>query len=273
MCLIAFAWQAHPQFDLVLAGNRDELHARRTAALAFDSPNGIAGGRDLQAGGRWLGIARSGRVAAVTNVRRGAPEAPRPLSRGALVEDWLRGSDAAAVHGARLAPQAASYARFNLLWADDQTLCHAGNAEGWHSGPVTPGLHTLSNATIDTPWPKSERLGGALERALTTLDVQPDARFVDPLMIALQDRQLAADAELPDTGIGIQRERLLSAPFVALGPYGTRCSSLLLRRRDGHWWFIEQRYDDAGQVTGRTALHGHRGGLAQGPSAPGQRPG
>ena len=261
MCLIAFAWQAHPQFDLLLAGNRDEFHARPAAPLALHAASGIAGGRDLQAGGRWLGLATSGRFAAVTNVRRGVPEATRPRSRGDLVENWLRGSDDPAAHLDQLAAHAADYARFNLLCADVQGMGYAGNAEGWRIQPVSPGLHVLSNAALDTPWPKTRQLASALTSANAALDSEPDEAWVSLLLGVLQRREPAADAELPDTGIGRERERALSSPFVALGPYGTRCSSLLLRRRDGHWWMIEQRYDAHGAVNGCTTLHGNRHGL------------
>ena len=261
MCLIAFAWQTHPAFSLVLAGNRDEFHARPAAPLAFDAAQGIAGGVDLQAGGRWLGLSTAGRLAAVTNVRRGVPEAPRPRSRGALVDDMLRCPEPLPALFEGLSQHAVDFARFNLIAADGETLCYAGNADGWRAGEVEPGLHTLSNATLDTPWPKALWLRAELEQALGGLDDAPDADFIESLMAVLQSRQLAEDGALPDTGIGLDRERALSAPFVALGPYGTRCSSLVLQRRDGRWWFIEQRYAEDGSQIGRTLLSGDVHGL------------
>ena len=261
MCLIALAWQAHPAFSLVLAGNRDEFHARPAAPLAFDARHGIAGGVDLQAGGRWLGLSTHGRLAAVTNVRRGVPEAPRPRSRGALVDDLLRGAEPLPELFDEIGRSAGDFARFNLLAADDQTLCYAGNADGWRREGVEPGLHTLSNAALDTPWPKTLKLRAALAHALGGLGDAPDIDFIEALMAALQSREIAEDGELPDTGIGLDRERALSPAFVALGPYGTRCSSLVLQRRDGRWWFIEQRYADDGRVLGRSMLAGDAGGL------------
>lgn len=261
MCLIALAWHAHSDFDLVLAGNRDEFHARPAAPLAFDSRHGIAGGIDLQAGGRWLGLSITGRFAAVTNVRRGVPESPRPASRGALVERML-GSERPVLDELQgLAPDAGRYARFNLLASDDQALCYAGNADGWTLAPVDEGLHTLSNATLDIPWPKTRRLRAALEATLAGLHGAPDRHFVDAMLDALRSPEAADDHELPDTGIGLDRERALSSAFVALGPYGTRCSSLVLRRGDGRWWFIEQRYDPLGAPSGRTTLAGNQRGL------------
>ncbi|MCK7593448.1 NRDE family protein [Pseudomarimonas salicorniae] len=261
MCLIALAWKAHAEFDLVLAGNRDEFHDRPAAPLAFDAASGIAGGTDLQAGGRWLGISARGRFAAVTNVRRGVPETPRPRSRGALVEDFLRGALASPGHLDALGQQAADYARFNLLVTDGETMGYAGNADGWTATRVAPGLHTLSNAELDTPWPKTRRLREALREALVDLGDAPSQLMCDALFATLQWRQPAPDTELPDTGIGLERERALSPPFVSLGVYGTRCSSLVFRRRDGRWWFFEQRYDSDGKVAGRSLLHGDRSGL------------
>jgi uncharacterized protein with NRDE domain len=256
MCLIALAWQAHPEFSLVLAANRDEFHARPAAALALDVATATVGGRDLEAGGRWLGMALDGRIAAVTNVRRGVAEAPRAHSRGELVEDFLRSDGPSEKWLETLSVRSQQYARFNLIVGDGRTLAYAGNADGWCSAAVAPGLHTLSNATLDTPWPKSLRLRTALQQALLDLGRVPQATLVEALLAALQSRQPAPDAELPDTGVGRERERALSPPFVALGPYGTRCSSLLLQRRDGYWWFIEQRYDRNGASLGRTQLHG-----------------
>ena len=261
MCLIAFAGHTPPAFPLVLAGNRDEFHARPAAPLAFDAAQGIAGGVDLQAGGRWLGLSITGRIAAVTNVRRGVPEPTRPRSRGALVDGMLRRPEPLPELFQALSASAGDYARFNLIAADGQTLCYAGNADGWHAGEVAPGLHTLSNATLDTPWPKALRLRAALEHALDGLVDAPDDAFVEALMSALQSRQEAEDQALPDTGIGLDRERALSPAFVALGPYGTRCSSIVLRRHDGRWWFIEQRYAADGGPLGRTTLRGDVQGL------------
>lgn len=261
MCLITLAWQVHPRFPLLLAGNRDEFHARAAAPLEFDASTAIAGGRDLEAGGRWLGLSAAGRLAAVTNVRRGLAPAPGLRSRGELVEDFLGQLAGPTEVLDALRGRAADYAGFNLLLADRTTLGYAGTANGWHTGEVAPGLHSLSNASLDTDWPKTRALRAQLERGLSQLGSEPGPEFVEPLLAALCARQPAADAELPDTGIGLERERALSAAFVALGPYGTRCSSLVLQRDDGRWWFIEQRYAADGAVSGRSLLEGDAGGL------------
>lgn len=266
MCVLALAWRCHPRFDLVLAGNRDEFHDRPARAADFDPQTGIIGGLDLQAGGRWLGLTAGGRLAVVTNVRRGAPRTA-PASRGAIVETFLRSREPAATWLARLEAGQAHYAPFNLLVADEGGgLFWASNVDGGRRQEVEPGLHGLSNAALDTPWPKVLRLRQRLGRALAGLGQEPDPGFVTRMLAALRSRRRAADAALPDTGVGLDRERALSATFVRLGAYGTRCSSLVLRRDDGRWWFIEQRYDAHGRPAGRSLLSGDR----HGPRAHGQ---
>jgi uncharacterized protein with NRDE domain len=256
MCLIALAWQAHPQFDVVLAGNRDEFLARPAAALDHDPATGVFGGRDLAAGGRWLGWHPSGRLAAVTNVRRGSPEPPRPRSRGALVEGWVAGDQAWPDFAAEQAVCAQDYARFNLLALHGAQLQVAGNVPGWHAAAVAPGLHGLSNGRLDEPWPKLRRATTLLGEWLQGLGAEPQPAQCNDLFGWLRDDSRADDAELPDTGIGRERERLLSPLFIRAPGYGTRCSSLLLRRRDGRWWFIERSWDAAGAVAGQVGWQG-----------------
>lgn len=256
MCLIAFAWQAHPHFDFVLAANRDEFLARTAAALECDPATGVYGGRDLVAGGRWLGWRPDGRMATVTNVRRGAPEPGRPRSRGALVEDFVAADTGWDDYAATIAAQAGDYGRFNLLALAGDRLHVAGNVPGWHAALVEPGLHGLSNGALDEPWPKLRRATSALADWLRELDHVPRPEQWNVMFDALRDATPAADTELPDTGIGLARERLLSPVFVRAPGYGTRCSSLLLRRRDGHWWFLERQWDAEGAMAGQRGWHG-----------------
>lgn len=258
MCLIAIAWKAHPAFDLVLAGNRDEFLSRPAAALDLDPTTGVLGGRDLAAGGRWLGWHPAGRLAAVTNVRQGMPEPTRSRSRGALVETWVAGGQAWPDYAAEQAVCAIDYARFNLLAFDGRSLHVAGNVPGWHAAPVAPGLHGLSNGRFDEPWPKLRRAIAMLAERLRTLGDAPDPAWCGDLFTALRDDSPAEDAELPDTGIGRDRERVLSPLFIRAKGYGTRCSSLLLRHRDGRWWFIERSWDAHGDVHGEVAWRGSR---------------
>lgn len=267
MCLIALAWQAHPHFDFVLAGNRDEFLARPAAPLHHDPATGVYGGRDLSAGGRWLGWHPSGRLAAVTNVRLGVPEPARPRSRGALVEAWAAGGQAWGEFATAQAVCARDYARFNLVALHDRQLWVAGNVPGWHATPVTPGVHGLSNGRFDEPWPKLLRATALLGGWLSALADEPRSDQWNAMFMALRDETRADDTLLPDTGIGRERERLLSPLFIRAPGYGTRCSSLLLRRRDGRWWFIERSWDAEGDVAAQAGWHGDSRGGQPLPSA------
>jgi uncharacterized protein with NRDE domain len=238
MCLIAFALDAHPAYRLVVAANRDEFYARPTAPAAWwaDAPDVLAG-RDLREGGTWMGVTRAGRFAAVTNYRDpGLFQKPDAPSRGALVADFLRGSADAESYAHDLARRAAEYNGFNLLVGDDDGLYYVSNrTEGVRR--LEPGVYGLSNALLDTPWPKVVRAKAAMKDALAA--AEGDA-FDAPLWEVLADRVIAADDALPDTGVGAERERLLSPPFIRTDVYGTRASSVLTIARDGEVRLVER---------------------------------
>ena len=242
MCLIAFAIDAAPGVPLLLAANRDEQWARPTAALhrwTLDDGSTVIGGRDLREGGTWLGLNPNGRIAWLTNVRQ--PSAPVPgRSRGELVSRWLQAGTDSAGFAQSLDP--AAYAGFNLVvgelhrrdwaWIGNRRpdAPHAEQAPECHWQRIGPGVHSLSNASLDTPWPKARRLSQALSEALAQPEEHPAS-----LLAALTDTAPAADAELPRTGLPEAVERQLSSPYV-LWPeraYGTRCSTLLRWRADG----------------------------------------
>lgn len=247
MCVAAFAWQAHPRWRLVLAGNRDEFHARPTAPLArWDDGSGIIAGRDLQAGGTWLGLGRQGRVALVTNVRDLRHD-QQGLSRGWLASDWLRSHDGAQAASQALLPKAQGYRPFNLLLADATDCCWSSNLPGTRMATVAPGVHSLSNAELDTPWPKARTLAGSLQAWLAA---GASVDF-DPLFAALGDSTFWPDAELPDTGIGLARERMLSPAFIRGDDYGTRASTVIAIDHDGRGVIIEQRWGPRGLDLGR----------------------
>jgi uncharacterized protein with NRDE domain len=230
MCLIAFAWRAHPRWPLVMIANRDEFHARPSAAADFlvDAPD-VFGGIDLRAGGSWLLVSRRRRLAAVTNVRVGLLPEVAPRSRGDLVKAFATSDASAEEFIAGIAPHAQDFGRFNLLLWDGTSLHCAGNHPQFHSEQVAPGLHALSNASLDTNWPKAHRAQHALTEWLAGQPAGSEARGdVAPVFAALADTAPAADADLPDTGVGLDIERRLSPPFVMGDTYGTRCSSLVL---------------------------------------------
>ncbi|GAB3028541.1 NRDE family protein [Oleiagrimonas citrea] len=249
MCLIAFAWQAHPRWRLLLLANRDEFHARPTAPLAtWDGRPGMAAGRDLRAGGTWLGACADGRVATVTNVRdpgHGGDGA----SRGLLVSDYLRSTQPCRAWGEALHARDVTYRPFNLLCFDAEEACYLGNHPQAKQRRVEPGVHGLSNADFDTPWPKTQAL---MQRLTAWIEQETDA--FAPLWAALADSGEWPDAMLPDTGVGIERERMLSAAFIRGRDYGTRASTLVAVGHDGRVWMSERRFGPLGVFEGERAL-------------------
>lgn len=239
MCLILVAWRAHAEFPLVVAANRDEFHVRPTRAAApwSDAPD-VLGGVDLEAGGTWLGITKQGRFAAVTNVREpGAP--PGRRSRGHLTRDFLLGDQSAAVAAAAI--DGSDYSGFNLLLADGEQLCYLSNRDG---SPrfLPPGIYGLSNHLLDTPWPK---LASAKKRFIAALPGLPER---SPFFEILADDEIVADEHLPDTGVPLEWERLLSAIFVRSPGYGTRASTLLTVHRQGAIRLEERSFGPGGEV-------------------------
>ncbi len=249
MCLIAFAWQIHPRFPLVLIGNRDEFHGRTATPAEFqpDVPH-VYGGRDLEKQGSWLQVSTQRRLATVTNVRAGLAPDLAPRSRGALVSGFVRSDQRIGVHLDALAHQAALYGRFNLLLWDGAELALAGNHPDYSQRRVEPGVHGLSNGDFDAPWPKVRRAHAALLRWIEE-DTPSVTPHLAPLFEALADERVAPDEQLPDTGIGLELERMLSPPFVRGERYGTRCSSVVLIGR-GTMLFAERRFGPNGAALG-----------------------
>lgn len=249
MCLIAFAWQHHPRWRLLLAGNRDEFHARPSAALARWADLSIVGGRDLEAGGTWLGVNDGGRCCVVTNVRD--PRDPqRGVSRGMLATDYLAGAQDAATHAQQLLQTAGDYRPFNLLTFDAQSAFYLGNRPAARIQAIEPGLHGLSNADFNTPWPKTRAL---MQRLQQWID-DGGADDFSPLFAALADEQVAADGALPETGIGLERERWLSSAFIRGADYGTRASTVVAIDHEGHGVIVEQRFGPDGLAAGSSHL-------------------
>lgn len=255
MCLIVVAWQVHPDYPLAVAANRDEWYARPTAPAApwSDAPD-ILAGRDLEAGGTWLGLTRGGRFAAVTNVREGRNAPKGTHSRGSLTSAFLAGDATPEDYLAELADAPFErYSGYNLLVADGDTLGYLSNRDpaGKDGGQgsasrvrlLPPGIYGVSNHLLDTPWPKLTSAKAAFAQALSRL---PDPA---PCLALLADDEIVPDACLPDTGVGLEWERRLSSVFV-LGTagvaYGTRASTVALRRRDGAVLLHEQAFGPGG---------------------------
>ena len=246
MCLAVIALRAHPGCELVIAANRDEFHARASAPAHWWDDGWLAG-RDLAAGGTWLGVTRTGRWALLTNVRDPASHDPRAPSRGALVTRFLAASgNAADVLGA-IVGSGARHNGFNLL-AGDTDGAHWGSNRERQALALPPGIHGLSNHRLDTPWPKVVRTKAAV--AAWCAAGGAGAPEIEPLFRVLGARQPAAESDLPQTGIPLAQERLLSAPFIVSDDYGTRSSTVLTIARDGEARFVERTFDPAGRATG-----------------------
>jgi len=238
MCLIVIGWRVHPDYPLVVAANRDEFYERPSTAIERwpDAPN-VIGGRDLEAGGTWLGITETGRFAAVTNVReQGKPKGT--LSRGALNRNYLLSDIDAQDYAAQIDNQ--QYSGFNLLLADGDSLIYCTNRDG-KPRALTPGVYGLSNHLLDSPWPKLVSARRCFAEALPYL---PDTSGFFSL---LADREIVPDHELPSTGVSLEWERLLSAIFVKSESYGTQASTVAWLGRNGTVTVHEKTFGPNGQ--------------------------
>ena len=255
MCLILTALDSHPDYSLVVGANRDEFYDRPTAAAAFwpESP-WILAGRDLKAGGTWLGIDRRGRFAAVTNYRQGEREPAARRSRGLLVSDYLAADIDVHAHIDRVERDAARYNGFNLIAGDARELLYFSNREG-RTRALGPGIYGLSNHLLDTAWPKVTSSKSTLHALLTG----GGSELIPNLFALLSDRREAADEALPRTGISLGWERLLSSAFVASREYGTRSSTVVLIGRDGGVMFVERSFGPGGAPAGEVRYEFHVG--------------
>ncbi|WP_425929540.1 NRDE family protein [Pseudomonas sp. NyZ201] len=245
MCLIVFAWRPGHARPLIVAANRDEFYARPTQALAsWDEAPGVHAGRDLEAGGTWLGVGPQGRFAALTNIRDPG-QALGARSRGELVAGYLRGELSVEAYLDKVAGEARLYSGFNLLVGNAGQLgyLHAGDTPRM----LEAGVYGLSNAALDTPWPKLVKAREALRERLD--DPQPEELFE-----LLGDARPAADAELPSTGVGLATERLLSSVFIASQNYGTRASTVLVVEADGRRRLVERSFGPFGGHLGEVHL-------------------
>ena len=243
MCLVVFAWQAHPQYRLIVAGNRDESHGRPTQDAHWWPDNeSILAGRDLQAGGTWLAMSRSGRFATVTNFREGQSSRAGIESRGALVTGFAAGSQTLREFESSISME--DYAGFSLLASDGESMSYLSNRDDLEAD-LGPGIYGLSNASLDTPWSKVIRAKAGLE----TL-IENDAVNETELRRLLADRTPAAVDDIAADDLPFEIARALSAPFIVAPEYGTRSSTTVLWGNDGVVEFSERRFDPSGKATG-----------------------
>jgi len=244
MCLVAFAWKTTPEADLVLVGNRDELHARPTAAMDWWNGPDLLAGRDLTAGGTWFGVDRRGRLGVITNLR-GAQTPSDPPSRGTLIPAFLGGATSPSAFLEQLSSTAATYAGFTLLLADRDEVAVLTSTETQGPTLLAPGVFALSNGPIGTDWPKIRKSRARLQDRLR----QPLVGAAD-LLALLDDRSTVADQDLPDTGIGLALERRLAPQFIVHPDYGTRSATAILRSaHEVHC--VEQHFSPAGDMLDR----------------------
>lgn len=282
MCVVALAWRPQGWGNggpgprgphLVVIANRDEFHRRASSSLdVIDDRSLLVGGRDLERQGGWLWASATGRLAAVTNVRAarsgltaaagGAGEGGSiegaTESRGTLVSSFTGGARRAGEYLRDLGERAHLYGRFNLLVYDGVSLGYASNVPSYDTRQLAPGVYSLSNGSLDTPWPKTRRVQSALVSWLTSPEAA--SREVAPLFEALGDDQPVPDDQLPDTGVGLELERMLAPPFIRGTAYGTRCSSVVMFTEE-EMSFAERRFGPEGDCTGETVVtipRGHR---------------
>ena len=243
MCLIVLAIGQHPEYPLILAANRDEFHARPTAGADWwdDRPD-ILGGRDLQAGGTWLAVSCEGRLATVTNFRDAKLPDSGLRSRGHLVTDFL--DSPSSPDGYLDGIDEDAYAGFNLIVADGSEVAYLSNREEGKRN-LSPGLYGLSNALLDGPWDKvmrsKERLGDLVKR---------DDVDIDSLLRLMDDRKPGPADEVERGRLDFDTAHAITAPFIVLPEYGTRCTTVVLVDNDGRWRFVERRFDSNGRPTG-----------------------
>ncbi|MEM7083345.1 MAG: NRDE family protein [Pseudomonadota bacterium] len=262
MCLIAFAWEASAEYPFALVANRDEFHARPTQALGWWPNTQMVAGRDLQAGGTWLGLTQGGRFAAVTNVREGNVEQPARQSRGALVTHVLASQAPLDTLQTELLQMGQHTAGFNLLFGDlfgaDHELRYLSNRPSVGNLPgvgetIDAGVYALSNAGLHDDWPKTREAEIALKRALRL-------RHPDGFWDVTADRRVAEPDDLPDTGVGADIERFLSAAFIVGDNYGTRSTIRLLGQPKSSISISERRFNPNGELTGCSQVRVTRNG-------------
>lgn len=247
MCLILVAWKTDPDYPLVLAANRDEFHQRPTQALHWwrDKPTVLAG-RDLQAGGTWLGASRSGRIATVTNYREERHKRQGLRSRGEIVTAFLLDKDNPETFSKSI--EGDIYAGFSLLTVDGDNLCYVSN-RGDAATHLSPGIYGLSNASLDTPWPKLRRTRDEFRKV-----IEAGSTNETSLMRVMSDRQVASVDEVETGSLPFTLARAITAPFIVTPEYGTRCTTVLLQDHSGRISISERRFDSAGSTIGESRL-------------------
>jgi len=247
MCLVAFGWKAHPDYSLIVGANRDEWHDRPALPAAWwgDHPQ-ILAGRDLKAGGTWMGITRSGRFAAVFNFRAPTDKRSTARSRGGLVTAFLLSRESPGDFLSSISERAHEYSGFNLVVADASSMAYFGSRAG-EIKLLEPGVYALSNHTLNEPWPKVISAKSALEAALQARMTETARQMA--IYEFLSNQAIAPDEMLPETGVGPEWERVLSSALIATPEYGTRASTIVSIAYNSTVAFAEHTRDADGTVS------------------------
>jgi len=251
VCLVVFAWKAHPDYKLIVAANRDEFHGRPSQDAHWwpDLPN-VLGGRDLQAGGTWLAMSKSGRFATVTNYREQQPARSSARSRGEIVTNFVTGKSDADSYISSFAGE--NYAGVSVLAADNENICYTSNRSD-EAVTLEAGVYGLSNASLDTPWAKLVRTKESLTALIESNNVN-----TTELLRLLTDKTPAASSEVDNSELPFELARALTAPFIVSDTYGTRCSTTLMISNDGKADFCERRFNPQGVARGDSSFSFNR---------------
>lgn len=236
MCLLVLGYKIHPKYKLVIAANRDEFYNRpATAAQFWDDYPQLLAGKDLSAGGTWLGITKQGKFAAITNYRDMSENKENAPSRGRLTLEYLTGDNLSPeAYASSLLKTAENFNGYNLVFGTGDKMLYFSNRMK-KIIELLPGIYGLSNHLLDTPWPKVERSKMSFQEALTGSDMNEHGLFK-----ILSDRHIPSDDSLPQTGLPAEIERAVSPVFVETPFYGTRSSTVILWEKHDHVKFYER---------------------------------
>jgi len=249
MCVLFVANKVCPSYPLIIIANRDEFHQRPTAKLHQWPDSNITAGRDLEAKGTWLGVDNTGKIAALTNIRNAQYIKTAAPTRGQLVTDYLTSTKDDQQFSEQLRQQGSQYSGFNLLYGQVGQLYAFNNISG-KVEVLNEGVHGLSNASLNAPWPKIEHGTAQLSKYLE----QTDSPNPDELVSLMQNNQVAPDHQLPKTGVELELERLLAPIFIVSEKYGTRCTTILLFDNNNKLTLVEYSYDNTGTVVGKVEI-------------------
>ncbi|MFO7845579.1 MAG: NRDE family protein [Balneolaceae bacterium] len=250
MCLIVFSFRDLPSYPLILAGNRDEFYQRPTKqAHVWDTDPEFVAGKDLEAGGTWLGISQNGEFGAVTNYRNLYEPVKGDKSRGAIIPEFLTSDQSIRERIHSIEKQKNNFSGFNLIAGSAEKLFYVSN-QSKSAKEISPGLHGISNAFLDTSWPKVELAKKEFKTSIQSGEIDREAVFE-----LLQQSDPFPKEQLPDTGLSPEMERAVSPAFIKTADYGTRCSSLLTIDRNNRVQFIERTFNPgSGVVTSKVSF-------------------